>query len=71
MPLFPPQNRRERLRQIVESEGNLACQIQQKGLLEISFGAEDCKTVPDGLSRVPPKSDSEFVACMEDILDIY
>jgi hypothetical protein len=43
---------RERLRQIVESEGSMACQIQQKGLLEIGFGAEDCKIAPDDFSRV-------------------
>jgi hypothetical protein len=43
---------RERLRQIVESEGSLACRIQQKGLLDISFGVEDCKIGIDGPSRV-------------------
>jgi len=43
---------RERLRQIVESEGKVACQIVQKGLLEIGFGAEDCKTGIDGPSRI-------------------
>ena len=43
---------RERLRQIVESEGELVFQVQQKGLLDIGFGAEDCKTGTDGLSRI-------------------
>ena len=52
---------RERLRQIVESEGSLACQIQQKGLLGISLGAEDCKIVPDGLSRVYVGADGVMV----------
>ena len=43
---------RERLRQVVESEGHLASQIQQKGLLNVDFGIEDCKVRPNGLSRV-------------------
>jgi len=52
---------RERLRQIVESEGSMACQIQQKGLLEIGFGAEDCKIAPDGFSRVYVGTDGVMV----------
>jgi hypothetical protein len=43
---------RERLRQIVESEGQAVCQILQKGLLDIGFGIEDCKTGVDGPSRI-------------------
>ena len=38
----------ERLRQIVEAEGQLLLEVQRKGLLASEFSAEDCKTSPKG-----------------------
>ncbi len=43
---------RERLRQTVESEGQLVLDVQRKGLLAASFTIEDCKTTPTGPKRV-------------------
>lgn len=43
---------RERLRQIVESEGQLTLDIQRKGLLGAGFGIEDCRISPKGPRRV-------------------
>jgi len=36
----------ERLRQIVEAEGQLLLEVQRKGLLAAEFSAQDCKTSP-------------------------
>jgi len=43
---------RERLRQIVESEGQLVLDIQRKGLLAAGFNIEDCRICPKGPRRV-------------------
>lgn len=43
---------RELLRQIVESEGQLALEVQRKGLLSPDFGVEDCETSPKGPKRL-------------------
>lgn len=43
---------RERLRQIVESEGQLVLNIQQKGLLPAGFNIEQCRISPDGIKRL-------------------
>lgn len=43
---------RERLRQIVESEGQLVLDVQRKGLLPASLRVEDCKTSPQGPKRL-------------------
>ena len=43
---------RERLREIVESEGQLVLDIQPRGLLPISFSIEDCKTSAKGPKRL-------------------
>lgn len=43
---------KERLRVIVESEGQLVLNIQRKGLLAAGFSIEDCKTSPKGPKRV-------------------
>jgi len=42
----------ERLRQIVEVEGQLVLEVQRKGLLAAEFTAEDCKTSPKGPKRL-------------------
>jgi len=43
---------RERLRNIVESEGMQVCRMQQKGLLSPGFDAADCRVGKDGPSRI-------------------
>jgi hypothetical protein len=43
---------RERLRQIVESEGQLVLDVQRKGLLGAEFDIEQCMTSPNGIKRV-------------------
>lgn len=43
---------KERLRMIVEREGQLVLSSQQKGLLPADFDMEDCKTSPKGPKRV-------------------
>jgi len=43
---------KERLRVIVESEGQLVLASQKKGLLPAGFDMEDCKTSPKGPKRV-------------------
>lgn len=43
---------KERLRMIVEREGQLVLSIQQKGLLPADFDMEDCKTSPKGPKRI-------------------
>ncbi len=43
---------KERLRTIVESEGQVVSAAQQKGLLPTGFDMEDCKTSPKGPKRV-------------------
>jgi hypothetical protein len=43
---------RERLRQIVESEGQLVLDVQRKGLLSAGFDIEQCKTSQNGIKRV-------------------
>jgi len=43
---------RERLRQIVESEGQLVLDVQRKGLLAAGFDIEQCRTSPNGIKRV-------------------
>jgi len=42
----------ERLRQIVESEGQLVLDVQQKGLLSAGFDIEQCRTSQNGIKRV-------------------
>lgn len=43
---------KERMRTIVESEGQLVSAAQKKGLLPAGFKMEDCKTSPKGPKRV-------------------
>jgi hypothetical protein len=51
----------ERLRQIVEAEGQLVLKIQHKGLLASEFSAEDCKTSPEGPKRLYVGTDGVMV----------
>ncbi len=51
----------ERLRQIVESEGQLLLEVQRKGLLAADFSAEDCKTSPKGPKRLYVGTDGVMV----------
>ncbi len=43
---------RERLRQIVESEGQLVLDVQEKGLLSAGFDIEQCRISRNGIKRV-------------------
>jgi len=52
---------RERLRNIVESEGMLVCRMQQKGLLPPGFGPDDCRLGKDGPSRIYVGTDGVMV----------
>jgi hypothetical protein len=51
----------ERLRQVVESEGQLVLEVQRKGLLSAEFGVEDCKTSPNGPKRLYVGTDGVMV----------
>jgi hypothetical protein len=51
----------ERLRQIVEAEGQLVLEVQRKGLLAAEFSAEDCKTSPKGPKRLYVGTDGVMV----------
>lgn len=51
----------ERLRQIVESEGQLVLEVQRKGLLAADFSAHDCKTSPKGPKRLYVGTDGVMV----------
>jgi hypothetical protein len=51
----------ERLRQIVEAEGQLVLEAQRKGLLAAEFSAEDCKTSPKGPKRLYVGTDGVMV----------
>jgi hypothetical protein len=42
----------QRLRQIVEAEGQVVLEVQRKGLLAAEFSTEDCKTSPNGPKRL-------------------
>lgn len=53
---------KERLRVIVESEGQLVLKIQRKGLLAAGFSVEDCKTSPKGPKRVYVGTDGVKIA---------
>jgi hypothetical protein len=51
----------ERLRQIVEFEGQLVLEVQRKELLAAEFSAEDCKTSPEGPKRLYVGTDGVMV----------
>jgi len=51
----------ERLRQIVEAEGQLVLEVQRKELLAAEFSAEDCKTSSKGPKRLYVGTDGVMV----------
>jgi len=51
----------ERLRQIVEFEGQLVLEVQRKGLLATDFSVQDCKTSPKGPKRLYVGTDGVMV----------
>jgi hypothetical protein len=51
----------ERLRQIVEGEGQRSLQARDKGLVGPTWEASDCQVTPDGVSRVMTGADGVMV----------
>ena len=57
----------ERLRQIVESEGQLVLEVQRKGFLSAEFSVEDCKTSPKGPKRLYVGTDGVMVPMVTEV----